>query len=210
MTIRAVVFDMDGVLIDAREWHYEALNRALGHLGLEISRFDHLVTYDGLPTRAKLEMLSRERDLPRQLHGFINDLKQRYTMQLIWEHCKPCFQHEYALSRLKLDGFKLGLASNSIRATIDEMMRQAALSQHLDVVMSNEDVSQGKPNPEIYQKAIAALGLAPDEVLVVEDNEKGIMAAQAAGAHVLVVADPADVTYWAIASEIQHISAVAA
>ena len=210
MTIRAVVFDMDGVLIDAREWHYLALNRALGHLGMEISRFDHLVTYDGLPTRAKLEMLSRERDLPRQLHGFINDLKQRYTMQLIWEHCKPRFQHEYALSRLKLDGFRIGLASNSIRATIEEMMRQAALSHHLDVVMSNEDVSHGKPHPEIYQRAIAALGCEPHEVLVVEDNEKGVAAAQASGAHVLVVADPADVTYWAIASEIDHISSVTA
>lgn len=210
MTIRAVVFDMDGVLIDAREWHYLALNRALGHLGMEISRFDHLVTYDGLPTRAKLEMLSRERDLPRQLHGFINELKQRYTMQLIWEHCKPRFQHEYALSRLKLDGFRIGLASNSIRATIEEMMRQAALTQHLDVVMSNEDVSHGKPHPEIYQRAIAALGCEPHEVLVVEDNEKGVQAAQASGAHVLVVADPADVTYWAIASEIDHISSVTA
>jgi beta-phosphoglucomutase-like phosphatase (HAD superfamily) len=64
MKITAVVFDMDGVLIDAREWHYEALNRALGHFGYTISRFDHLVTYDGLPTRHKLEMLSRERGFP--------------------------------------------------------------------------------------------------------------------------------------------------
>lgn len=210
MSIRAVVFDMDGVLIDAREWHYEALNRALGHFGLAISRFDHLVTYDGLPTRAKLEMLSREQSLPRQLHGFVNELKQRYTMELVGNHCKPVFQHEYALSRLKLDGYLLGLASNSIRSTIDEMMRRAALLQHLDVVMSNEDVAHGKPDPEIYVKAIAALDLHPSEVLVVEDNDKGVRAATAAGAHVLQVREPTDVTYRLIVSELAHLDGVAA
>lgn len=210
MSIRAVVFDMDGVLIDAREWHYEALNRALGHFGLGISRFDHLVTYDGLPTRAKLEMLSRERELPRTLHPFLNELKQRYTMELVWEHCKPVFQHEYALGRLKLDGFLLGLASNSVRPSIEAMMNKAALDKHLDVVLSNEDVQRGKPDPEIYQRCIEALGCSPCEVLVVEDNDKGVLAARAAGAHVLQVKDPADVTYWAIVEEIAQLSKVEA
>ena len=205
MTIEAVVFDMDGVLIDAREWHYEALNRALGHFGMTISRFDHLVTYDGLPTRAKLEMLSRERDLPRRLHGFLNELKQRYTMELVWQHCRPDFQHEYALSRLRADGYHLAVASNSIRHTILEMMAKSELLPHLDFVLSNEDVTHGKPDPEIYVKAIEKLGLRPEQVLVVEDNEKGIKAAAGAGAHVLEVEEPSDVTYEAICAEIAHI-----
>ena len=68
--IKAVVFDMDGVLIDAREWHYVALNRALALFGMEISRADHLTTFDGLPTRRKLEILSTTENLPRELHGF--------------------------------------------------------------------------------------------------------------------------------------------
>ena len=68
--IKAVIFDMDGVLIDAREWHYEALNRALRLFGMEISRTDHLTTFDGLPTRRKLEMLSSTNGLPVELHGF--------------------------------------------------------------------------------------------------------------------------------------------
>ena len=57
MEIKAIIFDMDGVLIEAKDWHYEALNRALSLFGMEISRYDHLVTYDGLPTTKKLEML---------------------------------------------------------------------------------------------------------------------------------------------------------
>ena len=210
MTVRAVVFDMDGVLIDAREWHYEALNRALGLFGLEISRFDHLVTYDGLPTKVKLEMISRERRLPRSLHSFLNDLKQQYTLELIVQHCRPVFQHEYALSRLKLEGYRLGLASNAVRSTIEEMIGRAALAPYLDVVLSNGDVVNSKPDPEIYQRAIELLGLEPYEVLVVEDNEKGVKAALAAGTHVVQVSGPADVTYERIKSEIARTVGVAA
>src|SRR3954465_5329544 len=95
--IKAIIFDMDGVLIDAKDWHYEALNKALGLFGMEISRYDHLVTYDGLPTRRKLEMLTLERGLPIELHAFINDMKQRYTMDLVHQNCKPTFSHEFAL-----------------------------------------------------------------------------------------------------------------
>ena len=75
--IKAVIFDMDGVLIEAKNWHYEALNKALGLFGMEISRYDHLVTYDGLPTKRKLEMLTAERGLPIGLHDFINEMKQK-------------------------------------------------------------------------------------------------------------------------------------
>lgn len=66
--IKAVIFDMDGVLIDAKEWHYEALNKALALFGFAISRQEHLDSYDGLPTRKKLEMLSSEKEPTKGLH----------------------------------------------------------------------------------------------------------------------------------------------
>ena len=69
MKIKAVIFDLDGVLVDATEWHYEALNRALGLFGYNIARYEHLTTYNGLPTRKKLEMLSVEKNFPRGLHS---------------------------------------------------------------------------------------------------------------------------------------------
>ena len=83
MKIKAVLFDMDGVLIEAKEWHYEALNQALGIFGYEINRFEHLTSYDGLPTRVKLNKLTVEKGLPESLHGFINEMKQQYTIGLI-------------------------------------------------------------------------------------------------------------------------------
>lgn len=193
--IKAIIFDMDGVLIEAKDWHYEALNRALSLFGFEISRYDHLTTYDGLPTRKKLEMLSLEADLPRELHDFINEMKQIYTMEIVHAQCKPRFVHEYALSRLKSKGYKLGVASNSIRNTIEVMMEKASLNRYLDLMLSNEDVSSPKPDPEIYQKAIAQFGLRPEECLIVEDNENGVRAAIASGAHVLVVRDTEEVNF---------------
>ena len=192
MTIKAILFDMDGVLIDAREWHYEALNRALDLFGMPISRFDHLVTFDGLPTKKKLEMLSLDRDLPYELHEFINELKQAYTMELISTQCKPQFVHEYALSNLKQMGYKIAICSNSIRDTITEMISKSSLLGYVDIYFSNQDVKKGKPDPEIYIKAINHFNLNPSECLIVEDNENGIKAAEASGANLLVVASPAD------------------
>ena len=191
--IRSVIFDMDGVLIDAKDWHYEALNRALAMFGMEISRYDHLVTYDGLPTRKKLEMLSMERDLPIALHAFLNDLKQKFTMELIATRCRPTFAHQYALGKLRSQGIKMAVCSNSVRSTIELMMHRAALIDYLEFFLSNQDVLNGKPDPEIYVQAIDRLGLKPEQCLIVEDNPNGIAAAKASGAFVFEVASTADV-----------------
>lgn len=193
--IKAVIFDMDGVLIEAKDWHYEALNKALGLFGMEISRYDHLVTYDGLPTRKKLEMLSAERGLPSRLHEFINDMKQQYTMELVHAQCKPRFHHEYALSRLRQEGYRLAVASNSIRNTVQVMMERSALMGYLDLFLSNQDVTVGKPDPEIYVQAIQRLGLRPEECLVVEDNENGKQAARGSGAWLMEVNEVEEVNY---------------
>jgi HAD superfamily hydrolase (TIGR01509 family) len=202
--IKAVIFDMDGVLIEAKDWHYEALNKALGLFGMEISRYDHLVTYDGLPTKKKLEMLSTERGLPLELHEFINDMKQQNTLEIVYAKCKPRFYHEYALSRLKQEGYKLAVASNSIRKTVQIMMEQSALMDYLDFYLSNQDVKFGKPDPEIYTKAIQKMGLSPQECLVVEDNEKGIQAAKASGAWLMEVDEVEEVNYQNIMSHIMR------
>lgn len=203
--IKAVIFDMDGVLIEAKDWHFEALNRALGLFGMEISRYDHLVSYDGLPTRRKLEMLSAERGLPIQLHEFINDMKQLFTMELVHAECKPRFHHEYALSRLKQEGYRLAVASNSVRNTVGVMMEKSSLIGYLDFFLSNQDVSVGKPDPEIYTKAIQKLGLTPGDCLIIEDNENGKKAARDSGAWLMEVNEVDEVNYSNIMRSIMRI-----
>lgn len=203
--IKAVLFDMDGVLIDAKDWHYEALNRALALFGHEISRADHLSTYDGLPTRRKLEMLSAERGLPAGLHRFINTMKQQYTMELVYQKCKPVFAHEFALSKLKDQGYRLALCSNSIRNSIEVMLKKSNLLDHFDVILSNEDVVHSKPDPDIYITAMNRLEVEPSESLIVEDNDHGIKAAKASGGHLMAVGSVGEVNFTNIMSHIEKI-----
>ena len=191
--IKAVIFDMDGVLLDAREWHYNALRKALLLFGYDMNRYDHVMKYDGLPTKNKLEMYSKEYNLPTELHSFINDLKQSFTIDEIYMNAKPNFQHELALSRLKQDGIKLGIASNSIRRTVELSMEKVGLSQYFDSMISNQDISNAKPDPEMYIKSMHIFGVQPEETLIVEDNENGIKAAVASGAHLLKVVNPSEV-----------------
>lgn len=205
MTIKAILFDMDGVLIEAKDWHYEALNKALDFFGMPIDRHAHLATFDGLPTKRKLEMLGLTHGLPAKLHGFINEMKQNFTATMIYSHCRPVFQHQYALNRLKSEGRQLAVCSNSIRATVELMMDLSQLAPYLELQLSNEDVAKPKPAPDIYLKAMDWFGFSPEECLIVEDNDHGVQAAQASGGHVLRVQSTEDVSYDRIASAIASI-----
>lgn len=193
--IKAILFDMDGVLIEARDWHYEALNKALALFGYNINYSDHITSFDGLPTSAKLKKLTAERALPETLHSFINEMKQQYTTEYIFKYCRPSFNHEYALSFLKSQGYKTACCSNSIRKTMNLMMAYSKLDQYLDLTLSNQDVSKSKPDPEIYLSAMSKLDVTPQECLIIEDNENGIKAAIASGAHLLKVKNTNEVTY---------------
>lgn len=202
-SIKAVLFDMDGVLIEAKDWHYESLNKALGLFGMEISRYDHLVTYDGLPTKRKLDMLTMEKGLAKELHPFVYEMKQLYTMEIVYTKCKPQFYHEYALSKLKSQNYKIAVCSNAIRNSVEVMLKKAALYDYLDFFISNQDVTKGKPDPEMYNTAIKRLNLRPEECMIIEDNEKGIQAARASKAFVMEVDTVNDVNYQNIMDHIR-------
>jgi beta-phosphoglucomutase-like phosphatase (HAD superfamily) len=140
-------------------------------------------------------MLSLEKGMSVQLHRFINKLKQDYTIDRIFMDCHPVFAHEYALSKLRAQGYSLAVASNSIRDTVEMMMKKSNLLPYLNFFLSNQDVSNAKPHPEIYQVAVEKLELNPSECLVLEDNRNGIEAAKAAGTHVMQVSTIFDVNY---------------
>ena len=199
------MFDMDGVLIEAKDWHYEALNKALKLFGFEISRFEHLEHYDGLPTRVKLKLLSREKGLPEGLHEFSNELKQQYTFDIAYNNCKPRFIHELALSKLKSKGYKIAVCSNSIKKSITMMLEKAALLKYVDLIISNQDVKKPKPDPEMYVVTAKKLRVTPKESLIIEDNEHGIKAAKAFGGNLVVVHSTNDVTYENIRNRINQI-----
>lgn len=191
--IKAVVFDLDGVLVDAREWHYEALNNALGLFGYNISREEHESTYNGLPTRKKLQMLTMSVGLPASLHPFISEMKQQYTMELIKGRCRPDGELQKTLAWLKSEGFRLVVASNAIHESVEKMVKYSGLEEYFEFILSNLDVAKPKPEPDIYLEAAKRLGLQPEECVAVEDNINGIKSASSAGMRVVVVDTPQDV-----------------
>jgi beta-phosphoglucomutase-like phosphatase (HAD superfamily) len=184
---------MDGVLIDARKWHYLALNEALNPFGFEITLELQKSIFEGLPTKTKLEILSNDFGLPRVLHPVISKLKQDKTLRLAAMHCYPNVSHQILLERIMKLGLKIGLYTNSIRETTNFMLTYAKIIQFLDEIVTNEDVLEPKPNPEGYIKICHDLGFDPVQVLVIEDGMYGIQAAKNAGCKVIEVSGPDEV-----------------
>ena len=185
--IRAVLFDMDGVLIDARDWHFEALNEALSVFGYSITEEMHIDRYDGLPTMRKLEMLHNECGLPTHLSKIINKVKQDKTLRIAAQKCFPNPAHLVLVSKLKEEGIKLGVVTNSIRQTTEFMLTYAGLINFFDVITTNQDVKHAKPNPECYLRTIQNLEVRPEETLIIEDSDYGVEAAKASQANVIKV-----------------------
>lgn len=188
MKTKGILFDMDGVLVEAKEWHYQALNQALEAKGFKaISRHEHLSAYDGLPTKDKLIKHPGTRDLSPEEHAEINTLKQKFTCKVIEASCKPNSAIIELMEFLKSEGVNMACCSNSIRPSVEMMLGKSGILQYMDFVISNEDVENSKPAPDMYVEAIGRLGLKPTEVLICEDNIIGITAALHSGGYVLEI-----------------------
>lgn len=194
--IKLIIFDLDGVLVDAKELHYESLNLALESVDKKyvIQRDEHLTTYDGLNTTKKLAMLSEKKGLPENMHEFVWKQKQAMTLRLIDEFVYDD-KIRSVLSRLKKDGYQLCVASNSIRETVKMMLLRKGFIEFFDFYYSNQDVKNTKPHPEMYLKCMIKAGVSPKETMIIEDSHIGRKGAQESGAHLCPVIDSKDVTY---------------
>ena len=201
--IKLVIFDLDGVLVEAKNIHFDALNEALGP-EYEISWAEHLSTYDGLKTNQKLEMLSERKGLPTELHKDVWNKKQAITLQMLKE-LKPNQTLQSVMNALVDDGYKIAVCSNSIRKTVLTVLSKLGIMEFMDYIISNEDVTNSKPHPEMYWRAISKMGCLPSETLIVEDSPYGLLAASRSNAHVLRVKNPHEVTYTNIFKKLTEI-----
>jgi HAD superfamily hydrolase (TIGR01509 family) len=194
--IKLVIFDLDGVLVDARELHYEALNEALADVDPKyiIQRPEHLSTYDGLSTTKKLNMLTKAKGLSKELHDAVWRLKQKKTMEII-DAFTPDLRMIQILKRLKREGHTIACATNSIRETAKLQLIRRGFFEHIDFLYSNQDVNKPKPSTEMYLRCMLKAGVDPDETVIIEDSHHGRKAAMSSGAYLCAVKDSTDVDY---------------
>lgn len=174
MKIDCVLFDLDGVLVDACDWHYEALNCALKKIvGFEINRKDHVEKYNGLPTLTKLKMLNIDLSLAKQIEA----LKQEITLKIIFEQAQIMPEKQELHEYLKNNNIKIACVTNSIKKTATEMLKCTGQLQYMDLIVSNEDVINNKPSPDCYNYAMDQLKVNYNNCVCVEDSPKGYEAA---------------------------------
>lgn len=194
--IRMIAFDLDGVLIDAKHIHYETLNSAISDIaGKEylITSVEHLSTYDGLKTLDKLDLLSKNKNLSKDLHKDIWSLKQSLTINTI-SKITPNQNLIETFRYLSNSGYKLACCSNSINKTVNTILSNLGIAHYFDVILSNDDVSKCKPYPYIYWKAMMMCDVLPEETLIVEDSPTGLLAASRSNAKILRVNNSKEVT----------------
>ena len=189
--IKLVLFDLDGVLVDAKEIHYEALNEALGEYAITLD--EHRNFYDGRKTYEKLNTLTEKKGLPVSDHEKIFNHKQKRTVEML--HSLPINTHALELfQHLEDNGYLIGVCSNSIRRTVLTALAKSGLIEYCSVILSNEDVKNSKPHPEIYWKAMSMMNCLPEETVIVEDSPPGLLAAARSSAAYIRVVNTSEVT----------------
>jgi HAD superfamily hydrolase (TIGR01509 family) len=190
--IKLIIFDLDGVLVDTKEIHYESLNKALGEK-YSISWNEHLSKYDGLKTIKKLEILTKEKKFPKEKYEEVWTNKQKYTLERL-KSLKPSEEIIKCLRELSESGYKIACCSNSIRKTVLLVLSRMEILEYFDYIVSNEDVKNSKPHPEMYWKAMALFSSTPETTLILEDSPTGLLAAHRSKSNVLRVGSPSEIT----------------
>lgn len=193
-SIDLVMFDLDGVLVDACEWHKDALNDALkSFYDYSISEEDHKKTFNGIPTRTKLKILTERNIISPLDHEKIYQLKQKKTIEKIKKLSFVRNEKIELLKYLKSKNCKIVCVTNSIKETAQLMLSTAGIINMFDLIITNQDVTNPKPNPEGYLKALKHFNINPNKAIIIEDSPKGLEAAYASKCKVLKVNNPNDV-----------------
>lgn len=194
--IDTIIFDLDGVLINSKDIHFEALNKSLSKnsVNYQINYEDHLKLFDGLTTKTKLEILNKKKILPKILNKKIKNEKNIITRKLLNE--RLVFNKKtYHLFEKLSKKFKIGIATNAIEQTLKIALKKLRISKFVNYSLSTENIKNPKPHPEVYLRCIINLNTKPKNTLVLEDSLHGRISAKEAGARLMPVKNLSEVTY---------------
>lgn len=194
MNTKLVIFDMDGVLVDACEWHRVALNEVLKEVcNYEISLEDHYKEYNGIPTKIKLKKLFEKGIITENLFDLIEEKKQQKTVEAIEKYAKERKEKIELMEFLKSKNIKIACYTNSIRMTAELMLKKTGIYKYFDLLITNQDVQHPKPNPEGYLLCLQKLNISNESAIIIEDSPKGIQAAQESNCKVVIVKNQEEV-----------------
>ncbi len=180
--IKAVIFDVDGVMVITEHLHYEAWKKFCEKRGMPLELDYYLENLSG---RRSQEILM---ELSGNFEGFekLRDEKEDYFKKIAKGKIKPIPGLYRLLQELK-KGYKIGVATSIPRINIGFYLKNLKIKEFIDALTIADDIKEGKPNPEIYLKTAEKLGVKPKEGVVIEDAKSGLKSAKNAGMKCIIV-----------------------
>tara|TARA_B100000989_G_scaffold115404_1_gene84850 strand:- start:2051 stop:3424 length:1374 start_codon:yes stop_codon:yes gene_type:complete len=192
--IKVIIFDLDGVLVNTKKIHFETLNKSLKKNKLNsISYEDHLKIYDGLPTKEKLNILSKKYRITKSIRDKIQRDKKIFTSKILKKKISYSKKIEKMFSVLSKK-YKIVVATNAVKETLDICLSKLKVKKYVNFSICNEDIINPKPNPEIYFKIFIKYGIYPKECLILEDSSYGRQAALSSGGNLMPIKEEKEVT----------------
>lgn len=184
----AVIFDCDGTLVNSMPAHFDAWCEALASYGAGgIFKEDVFFAMGGRPTRDIVVDLNEEYDLKLDPEAIALAKREAFLAKL---HSVELIDEVADFAKLLRGRMPLAVASGGSRYVVEKTLKLLSCSDWFDEVVTADDVSNGKPSPDIFLKAAELLGVAPEKCLVIEDAPPGVIAAKAAGMQVVTVPMP--------------------
>ena len=200
--IKVIIFDLDGVLVNTKKIHFETLNKSLKKNKLNlISYEDHLKIYDGLPTKEKLNILSKNFIITKSVKDKIQKDKKKLTSKVLIKKIIYNKKIEKIFSVLSKK-YKIVVATNAVKETLDICLSKLKIKKYVNFSICNEDIINPKPNPEIYFKIFIKFGIYPNQCLILEDSSYGRQAALSSGGNLMPIKEEKEVTLNNIKSHI--------
>jgi len=203
--IDTIIFDLDGVLINSKNIHFESFNRALeeNKIRYKISYEVHLKSFDGLPTIKKLEILNKKKHVPKKLNKKISLKKNQITRKLLEKNIH--FDARiFSLFQKLSKKYKIAIATNAIEETLKIAIKKLQISKFISFSISSENLKNSKPHPEIYMRCMLHLSTTPKNTLILEDSHTGRTAAKESGAKLMPIKSLDEVNYKNIISFIKN------
>lgn len=186
----AVIFDMDGVLVNSEPFYVEVEQQNFRALGLTVSEEEHQ-TYQGTATDRMWQMIKEKHGIEKPVEELVkmtNTMVTPYFSSL--EKIEPMPGVEKLIKKLRKMKIPLALASSSYPDVIEIILKKTGLEKYFDVVVDSQTAGSSKPDPLIFLLTAKKLGVSPQKCLVIEDSTNGIAAAKSAGMYCIAFAGP--------------------